>query len=78
MMCWHIFKESFIMKKQLLILAGLTIMFGAQASDAPQGSAKAAQDRAAEYAKCTAEAKGKGLQGQDFKDAITACRKLTK
>ena len=65
------------MKKQLLILAGLTIMFGAQATEEQQRPAgpTTAQARSAKFSVCRKEALDKGLKDQDLKDAVAACVK---
>lgn len=64
------------MKKQLLILAGLTIMFGAQAAEEQQPpGAKVAQARSAKHSACRKEALDQGLKDQALKNAIAACVK---
>lgn len=65
------------MKKQLLILAGLAVMFGAQAADEQQqpAGAKVAQARSAKHSACRKEALDQGLKDQALKNAIAACVK---
>lgn len=65
------------MKKQLLLLAGLAIMFGAQAADEQQKPAgpTSAQARSAKFSACRKEALDQGLKDQALKDAIAACVK---
>jgi len=65
------------MKKQLLILAGLTIMFGAQAADEQQQPVgpTSAQARSAKFSACRKEALDKGLQDKELKEAVAACVK---
>ena len=68
------------MKKHLLILAGLTIVFGAQAgTDAPAAASTAAsgvqspQQRSAKFAACRKDALDKHLSGESLKEAVNAC-----
>jgi hypothetical protein len=69
------------MKKHLLILAGLTIMFGAHAADeapaaaAAASGAQATQARGAKISACRKAAIDQGLKGNELKQAILACTK---
>lgn len=63
------------MKKHLLILAGLTLMFGAQARDPGQQQPSSNQTRNSVFAACQKEVIEKGVSVDARKEAIGACVK---